>query len=236
MKWLGDGDRNTLDVIVVSVGLHALISRLLSTRFPCTWCPARYELRRRRRRKIMRTGLLFIFFWEIQTLGLEAWSKIAYLFLAAAVPNGDFFSLPPSNSTASLPLYKNIWFLFIFIFLVKIRWSQDGLSCENSCILFGSVFPPFISSFPLVILRAACEATAPRAQLCGPAHQRQCWPSHFVYPWPQRHERGNLHVTIINTLLFKERAQVLHFTFSLCPVLCPFHLSIFLIFRFSLCE
>lgn len=147
-----------------------------------------------------------------------------------------FFSPAPSNSTASLPLYKNIWFLFIFIFLVKIRWSQDGLSCENSCILFGSVFPPFISSFPLVILRAACEATAPRAQLCGPAHQRQCWPSHFVYPWPQRHERGNLHVTIINTLLFKERAQVLHFTFSLCPVLCPFHLSIFLIFRFSLCE
>lgn len=83
--------------------------------------------------------------------------------------------------------------------------SRRAKLSELSHTLRLCVFHQLIRSLPLVICRAAWETAASQARPCGPAHQRQlCW-SNFVYHWPQRLERGNSHVTVMNTLLFKER-------------------------------
>jgi len=149
--------------MVLSVVLR-VISPLSSTCFPCARCSIPNELEEEEEKR--RTGLLFYLILKDPDSGISSWSQNCLSLFSCCCKKCRCFFLFPSNSTAFYSLYRNIWFLSIFIFLVEIKCSQDVLNSENSHRLFGSVCS--ISSSGASLLSSA--GLPGKLQLLKPSH------------------------------------------------------------------
>lgn len=131
----------------MSVGLHVIISLLPSTCFPCNWCNAHYELKEEeeeedeeeKEEENNKYKPSFYLLKDPESGIISSVQNCLSLFSCCCI-KCRFFS-PPQTLLPPPPPFSNIWFLSVFIFLVKVKLSQDFLSYQNSCKPFDSTCP-----------------------------------------------------------------------------------------------
>lgn len=160
-----------------SVGLRAVTSAPAS---PAVGAAGPVHWRRRRRRKMPRTGLLFYLLLEDPDSRII--SSLQNCFSLFSRRHTKCRCSPRLKLCLFPPLYRNSWFLSIFMLLVKVKLSQYLLGFPASCRPLDSPCSVGPSS-PLLV---ACWPARKRAA-AGPepglaaAQGRWLWPGCVVY-------------------------------------------------------